>query len=151
MRHIIVDIDGTLAHIPDEQMQILKSESPNWFKFYQHDFNYEPNIHVCDLVKTILLSQFYEVFFITGRREQIRSKTALWLSKHLGLMFDQSKLFMRENNDERPDFDVKADLYLDFCADDFSKIAFVLEDRDSIVDLWRGAGVCCLQVERGDF
>ena len=34
---------------------------------------------------------------------------------------------------------------------DFSDVAFILEDRDSMVKKWRDLGLTCLQVAYGDF
>ena len=34
---------------------------------------------------------------------------------------------------------------------DYKDIWFVLEDRQCVVDMWRGEGLTCLQVAPGDF
>lgn len=144
-KDVLVDIDGTLAHIPTEQLEILRSDAPDWERFYTHTFEYEPNAAVCNLVRDLLFCGRYNVIFITGRSSRARERTLYWLGTHVGY----STLLMRADGDERHDTEVKFDLYLDM-REDLSNIAFVLEDRDTLVDMWRELGVTCLQVERGD-
>ena len=58
-------------------------------------------------------------------------------------------LFMRMAGDKRPDYVVKKDILDNFIK--ISDVWFVLDDRKSVVDMWRKAGLRCLQVQEGDF
>ena len=58
-------------------------------------------------------------------------------------------IIMRPISDQSPDHICKYRLFhKNF---EYSDIWFVLEDRKSVVDMWRGEGVTCLQVAPGDF
>lgn len=57
---------------------------------------------------------------------------------------------MRSNKDRRPDYVTKLELLSRYFPP-LSDIAFVLEDRKSVVDAFRKNGLTCLQVSDGDF
>jgi hypothetical protein len=84
--------------------------------------------------------------YCTGRREEVREATEEWLIKH-GL--DVEHLIMRPNKDHRHDTEVKPEQLIKHVL--LEDIAFVLEDRDSMVALWRRIGLRCLQVNYGNF
>jgi hypothetical protein len=94
-----------------------------------------------------VLEKNYDIVYCTGRRESVRAITHNWLINR-GLVVD--KLLMRPNEDKRHDTEVKPEQLIneDILLQD---IAFVLEDRDSMVKKWRGLGLRCLQVDYGDF
>ena len=83
----------------------------------------------------------------TGRREEVREVTETWL-KNQGLVVN--KVLMRPNKDHRHDTEVKPE-QVSNAGVLLQEIAFVLEDRDTMVARWRGLGVKCLQVNYGDF
>jgi hypothetical protein len=57
---------------------------------------------------------------------------------------------MRKNDDHRHDTEVKPELLRENGIG-LETIAFVLEDRNSMVKKWRDLGLICLQVAEGDF
>lgn len=147
MKMIIVDIDGTLSKV-DDRLWYLKRNPPDWDEFYARCGEDKPIDEIVSLV--IHLSKFYKVVFCTGRRESCRTITEKWLNDH-GLS-EYHSLLMRENADHRHDVDVKPELLLKagitIGAND---IAFVIEDRNSMVKKWRELGLTCIQVAEGDF
>ena len=133
---VIVDIDGTLALRAGRepfQWDLLMTDTPN-----------EP---VVCLVRAMSLAG-HEVVFLSGRHERLREATERWLDENVGVPGD---LLMRQNDDTRPDFEVKSDLFrsnLRLRSDFF----LVLDDRYQVVQMWRNLyGLCCLQVADGDF
>ena len=56
---------------------------------------------------------------------------------------------MRGAEDHRPDHVVKREILNN--GIDKTKVWFVLDDRKSVVDMWRKSGLRCLQVQEGDF
>jgi len=142
-RIVVVDIDGTVSRV-GERLRYLKQENPNWDEFYAECFNDEPIVEIIDLVKS--LNNFYDIVFCTGRRECVRDITLDWLKKH-GIL---ATLIMRPDGDKRHDTDVKPE-QLKLHGIKFDEIAFVLEDRNSMVKTWRNLGIKCLQVEEGNF
>ena len=57
---------------------------------------------------------------------------------------------MRADRDFREDSVVKYEIYRDHIRDNYN-IKFVLDDRQRVVDMWRGQGLRVLQVDKGDF
>lgn len=141
---VVVDIDGTIAKA-GERLKYLKMTPPNYDKFYSSCFNDEPIQEIVDLVDNLQFK--YEIVYCTGRREEVREITEDWL-KNQGLVVN--KLLMRPNNDHRHDTKVKPE-QLSNEGIMLQEIAFVLEDRNTMVDKWRGLGLKCLQVNYGDF
>lgn len=148
-RIVIVDIDGTISKVGD-RLKFLKQTSKDWDSFYNDCFEDEPILEIIDLVYDLYL-QRYKIVFCTGRRDSCREKTIKWLDKYFEPEISKySKLLMRKDNDWRHDTEVKPEL-LKQNGIELSSIAFVLEDRDSMVDKWREMGLICLQVAKGDF
>ena len=93
--------------------------------------------------------------FCSGRRESclIDTKKSLNANVQEG-SFSDAALLLRSNNDFRPDTIVKKELLDKYLADNgYTKddVAFILEDRSSVVKMWRENGYTCLQVADGDF
>ncbi len=140
---IIVDIDGTVAKVGD-RLKYLQSSPPDYDSFYASCFDDDPIQEMVDLVDN--LQGIYEVVFCTGRRESVREATEKWLIRN-GLF---GEVLMRPNGDKRHDIHVKPE-QIRKAGISLDEIAFVLEDRDSMVKQWRKMGLKCLQVEYGNF
>lgn len=108
---------------------------------------------MCQLVNSLLIDD-YEVIFCTGRRESVRSKTEVWIVHNIDYYLGYNKIkpiiLMRSDDDHRHDTEVKPEL-LTNSGIELDSIAFVLEDRNSMVKKWRELGLICLQVAEGDF
>ena len=141
---VIVDIDGTIAKVGD-RLKYLKTTPPDYEKFYASCFDDEPIQEIVDLVRN--LQSKYVIIYCTGRREEVRDSTEKWLIKQ-GLI--SCKLLMRPNKDHRHDTLVKPE-QLSNEGVMLQEIAFVLEDRDTMVAKWRSLGLKCLQVNYGNF
>jgi len=85
----------------------------------------------------------------SGRRESEREVTKQWLYKH-GLWMHPQKLYMRQVGDRRTDVEVKRELLAQIRKDGYEPIV-VLDDRASVVAMWREEKLTCLQVAEGDF
>jgi polynucleotide kinase len=132
---IIVDIDGTLAHMTDR--------SPyDWSRVGED----EVDKTILRLVNTLFLNNL-EVIVISGRDDVCRQETTKWLRDN-GVSFN--KLFMRANLDSRKDNVVKREIFEREIKSNY-RVEFVLDDRNQVVEMWRSLGLKCLQVEDGDF
>jgi hypothetical protein len=56
---------------------------------------------------------------------------------------------MRKNDDFRPDHEVKREILNDHINKD--RVRLVIEDRASVVKMWRQEGLVCWQVADGEF
>lgn len=136
----IVDIDGTVA---------LKGDrNPFDWTRVGEDL---PNIPVVCVVEA-LLEYGHHVIFMSGRMEQARKQTELWLCANIQGVYipDGQQLFMRADDDYRPDSIVKRELFEEHVLGNYDIIG-VIDDRDSVVREWRSMGLTCFQVAEGDF
>ena len=131
---IIVDIDGTLAH--------MKGRSPyDWDRVGEDE---------CDTVIKGIVNAYDNygvVIVMSGRDGSCRAITEKWLNDN-NIVWDT--LLMREEGDMRKDSIVKRELF-DTCIAGHYFIEYVLDDRQQVVDMWRDLGLKCLQVAPGNF
>ena len=147
---VICDIDGTISRV-GERLQYLQQTPPDWDSFYDDCFDDEPIEEMCALVRH-LHKVGYRIIFCTGRRESVRDKTEAWIKKHVSSNFAIPHILMRPSSDHRHDTEVKPELLERHLSEqERAQIAFILEDRDSMVEKWRDIGYICIQVARGDF
>ena len=89
----------------------------------------------------------HKIIIVSGRIDDLRHETELWLKK-FEVPFDY--LFMRKRKDMRPDNVIKLEIYEEHIRDKF-QIIFVLDDRQKVVDMWRGQNLVVLQCAPGNF
>ena len=148
-RIVVVDIDGTISKVGD-RLTHLTGNIKDWDSFYARCGEDEPVNEIVDLVYDLYL-QRYKIVFCTGRRESCREDTIEWFNKHFEPeIAKNSLLLMRKDKDHRHDCDIKPELIKEANID-LKSIAFVMEDRNSMVKKWRELGLICLQVAEGDF
>ena len=138
MDAIIVDIDGTVA--------LMNGRSPYDWKCVGED---EPNIIVIDFISSYKAfhSDIY-IIFVSGRSSECLDLTYDWLKKHIPISF--LTCFMRQSGDTRKDAIIKKEIYEDKIKGKYN-IKFVLDNRNSVVEMWRSLGLTCLQVANGNF
>lgn len=132
---IMVDLDGTLC--------LHNGRSPYDESRVGEDL---PNYPVIAAVRA-LASRGYRIIYCSGRSEASRDQTFAWLHEHVQ---EYGPLFMREEGDRRKDAVVKRELFDAHIRDEFD-VAFVLDDRQQVVDAWREIGLTVFQVAPGDF
>ena len=87
------------------------------------------------------------MIIVSGRNEDFRAVTEQWLFWN-DIPFD--RLLMRKSNDHRADYLIKQDICDQLLAEGLS-IAFAVDDRQQVVEMWRRNGITCLQCDVGDF
>jgi len=148
---VLVDIDGTLSN-QDHRNHFLTQSPKDWNSYFQACDKDKPIPGVIDIVKRLVCAEFC-IVFCTGRKESVRRKTEEWLLKHVTdnkHQVSKSFLLMRKDGDFRHDIEAKPELLAE-AGISLDDIAFVLEDRNSMVKKWRELGLTCLQVAEGDF
>ena len=131
---VVCDIDGTLA--------IKGDRSPYDWKNVGVD---AVNQDVAGLFG--MLGSGITKIIISGRDGSCRAETEKWLDDNC-ISYDV--LLMRTTNDNRKDSVIKRELYEANIKDKYN-VLFCLDDRDSVVELWRSLGLTCMQVNWGDF
>lgn len=139
----VFDIDGTIADNSHRTHHLLK-QPKDWDAYKAGVMGDKAIGHMLELVLDIPSDR---VVFCTGRSEWEREATTTWLFNNA---FPAGNLYMRKEGDHRPDHIVKRELLDQIRADGFEPI-MVFDDRNSVVKMWREAGIPCAQVAEGDF
>ena len=142
---IVVDIDGTLADVSHRVHHVEKTEK-DWASFNRLMGEDSPNRWCLELVN-IFYEKGYKIILLTGRREKYRRETEKWLDR-FGVVYHE--LYMRPLSKKWPDPEIKKNIYEEQIRDHID-VLFVLEDRLSVVKMWREIGLVCLQCAWGDF
>lgn len=141
---ILCDLDGTLADC-QHRVPLITETPKRWAEFFAACGNDHPIKHVIDLVNA--LCGQYEIWITSGRSDECRDETLLWLKKH-GVAFD--RLIMRRAGDHIDDGALKPSWVKDGTIP-LHRVAFALDDRDRVVAAWRALGIPCFQVAPGNF
>lgn len=143
-RLVIIDLDGTLSLNEHRQHFVQRPVGEkDWGSFFDAcdgDTLNEPVLMTMEALRNIGC----DVRIWSGRTSRVREKTERWLSENGVHGF---LLKMRPEEDHRPDVVLKSE----WLAEASQKPAMVLDDRDSVVEMWREAGVPCFQVAPGAF
>lgn len=140
---VIFDIDGTLADI-SERIHHIRRKPKNWNAF-SAGMAQDKAIHSMVRLCNILFAAGLRIILCSGRNEKNRPETVEWLAKN-GVNYHD--LLLRKDDDYRTDSIVKREILHGL---DKSKILFVVEDRNRVVEMWRAEGLVCLQPAPGDF
>lgn len=148
---VMCDLDGTLALIGDRSPYDATAcdakDSPN------------PAVAACVMA---MHAQSFKIVFMSGRDVRYRPETERFIEKHCHVVLPDGardampyELHMRgeddaSTQDSRKDAVVKQELFDRHVRHRFN-VVFVLDDRDSVVRLWRDIGVPCFQTSYGDF
>ena len=132
---LIFDVDGTLALRGDR-------DPFDWARVGED----LPNAPVVTLARALGVQD--TIVVMSGRKERCRQQTEMWLRaagvEYVGLL-------MRADNDNRPDWIVKRELFATHVAPRWNVLG-VFDDRDSVVKrCWRAMGLMCAQVAEGGF
>lgn len=130
---ILVDIDGTLAHIDGDNPR-----SPYDASRAMED--------VLDDAVSVLASMCYQhgyrVIILTGRHSGHLQVTKDWLAAN-GVEYDE--IHCRDEEDTRADYIVKRELFEQHVKDKYN-VKFVVDDRPQVCRMWRSLGLKTLQV-----
>lgn len=145
---VVVDLDGTLCDDTHKEPLLIRPKNLGdpwpeqcwdaWLAACRYDQIIQP---VAEVVRA-LIATGHRIEFWTGRGENARGATRRWLRKH---GFKGFPLRMRDmDHGATPDHIWKASYVSKFGRPDL-----VLEDRPSVVAMWRSMGIQCFQVAEG--
>lgn len=141
---VIVDMDGTLAHVAHRLHHIKAPGRKNWRAFFEGMDSDPLNEDIAAMVRR--LAPDHEILIVTGRPDTYRRRTESWLRKHQ-VPFHQ--IYMRRSGDHRPDTVVKKEI-LDSLGSRKEFVELVIDDRPSVCDMWRDCGLNVHQVITGE-
>jgi hypothetical protein len=145
----VFDIDGTLSDC-EHRTHYLRGPGPkNWDAFFAGMADDAPIEHMARLCQEL----YPRVVFATGRPEEHRKTTLMWLRRYVGslnVLHGTCPIYMRKTGDYRDDSIVKIELIEAIRADGY-EVIMAFEDRKRVVDAYRAAGIPTAQIAPGDF
>jgi hypothetical protein len=139
----VFDIDGTLADV-SQRLHHVRSKPKNWDAFFAamaQDKAIASMVRLCNL----LHEAGVRIVLCSGRPERYRADTVSWLARE-GVRYDELRL--RRDGDRRSDTIAKREM---LAGIDPAHVLFIVEDRTSVVEMWRAQGFVCLQCAPGEF
>jgi hypothetical protein len=141
---VLCDLDGTIANI-EHRLHHIRGAEKDWDKFFEACSGDSP---IDDVVQVIrMLSVSYPITIVTSRSDVVLERTQRWLHQH-GIPYKD--LYMRVEGDHTPDYKLKK-FWAEANIWTKETVLCVFEDRDSVVEMWRGLGITCIQTAQGDF
>jgi phosphoglycolate phosphatase-like HAD superfamily hydrolase len=139
-RLAIFDVDGTLMNIQHRRHYVAGPDK-DWPAFFDAMEFDTINDHVFHMAHA-LHNDDYNIIVVSGRNEKHREITEKQLA--FGKL-SYSELIMRPDNNYEPDFVFKKTI-LDAFVEADMKPQFAVDDRPSVVQMWRENGVPCFDV-----
>ena len=125
----IFDVDGTLANV-DPYLYYVRGSDRDYDAFHEASIDALPNIQVVEMLNNAVSDQ-HAILIVTSRKEKYRGLTSMWLAKN---NIRSHGLFMRADNDNRPDYEAKKDM-----LDNIIKlwdVVHAVDDNPNVIRLW---------------
>lgn len=136
--NIIVDIDGTIADCRHRRHFVIDG-AHDWKSFNESMVMDTPIQPVIDLVNELAAHNY--IILCTGRSHDYYHHTVKWLYDN---NVSYNTLMMRLSGNYDPD-DILKESILKQLKSDNRWPDLVIDDRQSVVDMWRRNGIICLQ------
>lgn len=141
MQTIIVDLDGTLADVRHRLKHVQAGRTKDWKSFFR-EMHLDPLNVWCRELILAMKNAGFRIAIVSGRPDDYEDAIRTWL-KHHNIPYDS--LHLRKGGDFRADTIVKREiLHQHF---EKTNILFVVDDRPSVVAMWREEGLVCLQCD----
>ncbi|MFN7584046.1 MAG: hypothetical protein ACK5P0_01665 [bacterium] len=125
----IYDVDGTLANV-DPFLHHVRGGNKDYDAFHYSSIDALPNTEVVEMLNNSY-SDKYSVIIVTSRKEKYRGITSLWLHKN---NIRSHALFMRADDDNRPDYEVKKDILNKI--NELWEVTHAVDDNPHVIKLW---------------
>lgn len=145
---VIVDVDGTLCDVSTALHHITTPGQTKNFDAFHADAMRCPATDWVLRWCEIHWSEGHELLIVTGRKYRWEDETRDWLNRHL---IDYHGPFMRGDDDNRVDTEVKRDIYEMLTEDHGFDIVAAIDDRPTVIDLWESLGIPTTAVIRPDW
>ena len=125
----IFDVDGTLANV-DPYLHHVRGPNRDYNAFHEASIDALPNIEVVQMLNNAV-SDRHSILIVTSRKEKYRGLTSMWLAKN---NIRSHALFMRADDDSRPDYEAKKDM-----LDKISilwNVLHAVDDNPNVIKLW---------------
>ena len=151
MKHniIILDMDSTLSDVR-HRVHFLHQTPKDWSGWNAGAKDDSPNVPIIQTVLALYNAYRSRTQFVvfSGRIESLRNDTTSWMRKHLGPEFaNDVTLYLREDGDRTPDHILKERWLKQLSL----PVLLAIDDRSSVVTMYRSHGICTLQCADGDY
>jgi hypothetical protein len=113
----------------------------NFDAFHAEAVNVPPHSHVVDMVNKAK-NDGHAILVVTARRAAWRASTAFWLALHA---IPSDALFMRNDKDHRPDYEVKQDILKKI--QQTWTVVHAVDDNPNVIRLWKENGIKTTTIE----
>lgn len=148
---VIVDVDGTLCDVSSALHHITTpGVTKDFGAFHRAAAQCPPTDWVLDWCAEQKATG-HTLVVVTGRMYRHYNDTADWLVRHLPGSFVGP--LMRGDDDYRPDTEVKRDIHALLTSPDYYdfEVVAAIDDRPSVIRLWRSLGIPTTVVRRADW
>ena len=136
----VFDLDGTLADVR-HRLPLIKCDKPNWPAFFAACVHDTPISYVVKL--NHMVASKMPVLICSGRPETWRKESTAWLNYNKVVFTD---FYMRAEKDYRPDHITKKEMLDEIRSLNFNPV-FAVDDRPTVVQMWRENNVPCFAVD----
>ena len=140
---IVVDLDGTLADV-DHRRRFIKGGRKDWKAFHEACIHDPPNAWCVRLVRAMRAAG-YAVELVSGRSQAVEALTRRWLETVFeGDLSRINLVLLRPHGNMTKDTVLKREWLRRYGKE---RVLFAVDDRRSVVDMWRSEGIVCLQCD----
>lgn len=132
---VIADVDGTLADVRSIRHHVA-AKPKDFDAFHRASAHVPANQQAIDYV-TQAHAAGHVIIVVTARRQTWFDVTSTWLARHMPVPFDGP--FHRQDDDFRPDVQVKRDIYR-YLSRHYD-IRGAVDDNPNVVALWTEVGI----------
>ena len=131
---IIFDVDGTLANV-DPYLYLVRGPNRDYDAFHEASIDALPNFEVVQMLNEAFFDQRH-IIIVTSRKENWRGLTSCWLAKN---DIGHHALYMRKDDDNRPDYEVKKDILIQIKK--HWNVVHAVDDNPHVIKLWEEHGI----------
>ena len=139
----IFDVDGTLANV-DPYLHYVRGSNRDYEAFHEAPVGALPNIEVVEMLNHAFFDQMH-IIIVTSRKEKWRGLTSYWLAKN---DIGHHALYMRSDDDNRPDYEVKKDILLKI--KNHWNVIHAVDDNPNVIRLWEDHGIPTTKIGNWD-
>ena len=139
----IFDVDGTLANV-DPYLHHVRGSNKDYEAFHEASVGALPNIEVVEMLNHAFFDQMH-IIIVTSRKEKWRGLTSYWLAKN---DIGHHALYMRSDDDNRPDYEVKKDILLKI--KNHWNVIHAVDDNPNVIRLWEDHGIPTTKIGNWD-
>jgi hypothetical protein len=139
----IYDVDGTLANV-DPYLYLVRGSDRDYNAFHEASIGALPNVEVVEMLNNAV-SDCHAILVVTSRKEKYRGLTSMWMALN---NVRSHALFMRSDEDNRPDYEVKKDI-----LDKINKhwtVLHAVDDNPNVIRLWEENGISTTKIGTWD-